>query len=102
MVVMTAKPLLLGLLVLAAPVVGVLPRPASPVLLVVQIGLDIAVLVVVLTVPNDRLADHQRFQRLLLRRGRLLARRLGRVRCWTRWSSACSRPRPRSRRGPGC
>lgn len=65
LVVMAAKPLLLGLLVLAAPVVGVLPRPASPVLLSVQIGLDIAVLVVVLTVPNDRLADHQRFQRLL-------------------------------------
>ena len=65
MVVMTAKPLLLGLLVLAAPLVGVLPRPASPVLLAVQIGLDIAVLVVVLTLPNDRLVEHQRFQRLL-------------------------------------
>ena len=66
LVVMTAKPLLLGLLVLAAPMVGVLPRQASPVLLGVQIGLDLAVLVVVLTLPNHRLSDYQRFQRLLV------------------------------------
>ena len=60
MVVMTAKPLVLGLLVLAAPVVGVLPRSASPALLTVQIGLDIAVLVVVLTTSSHRLSDYQR------------------------------------------
>jgi hypothetical protein len=60
LVIMIAKPLVLGLLVLAAPVVGVLPRSASPVVLVVEIGLDLAVLVVVLAIPNDRLADYQR------------------------------------------
>jgi hypothetical protein len=66
LVVMTSKPLLLGLLVLAAPMVGVLPRQASAVLLGVQIGLDLAALVVVLTLPNRRLSDHQRYQRLLV------------------------------------
>jgi len=59
-VIMMAKPLLLGLLVLAAPVLGVLPRGASPVLLITQIVLDLAVLVVVLATPNDRIADYQR------------------------------------------
>ena len=34
LVVLVAKPLVLGLLVLGAPVVGVLPRSASPVLLI--------------------------------------------------------------------
>ena len=59
-VVLALKPLLLGLLVLAAPVVGVLPRGASPVLLAVQIVLDLAALVVVLVTPSDRLADYHR------------------------------------------
>ena len=61
--ILMLKPLLLGALVLAAPVVGVLPREASPVLLIAEITLDIAALVVLLVVPNDRLPD---FQRLLL------------------------------------
>jgi hypothetical protein len=61
--ILMLKPLLLGALVLAAPVVGVLPREASPVLLAVEITLDIAALVVLLVAPNDRLPD---FQRLLL------------------------------------
>ena len=60
LVIMMAKPLVLGLLVLAAPFVGVLPRSASPVVLVTEIGLDLAVLVVVLATSNDRLADYQR------------------------------------------
>ena len=60
LVVMMAKPLVLGLLVLAAPVVGVLPRGASPVLLITEIALDLAALVVVLTASNHRLADYQR------------------------------------------
>jgi hypothetical protein len=60
LVIMMAKPLVLGLLVLAAPLVGVLPRSASPVVLVTEIGLDLAVLVVVLATPNDRVADYQR------------------------------------------
>jgi hypothetical protein len=59
-VVLVAKPLLLGLLTLAAPVVGVLPRSASPVLLVTEIVLDLAALAVVLATPNDRVADYQR------------------------------------------
>jgi hypothetical protein len=59
-VIMMAKPAVLGLLLLAAPVVGVLPRSASPVVLVAEIGLDLAVLVVVLVTPNDRIADYQR------------------------------------------
>jgi hypothetical protein len=58
--IMMAKPLVLGLLVLAAPLVGVLPRSASPVLLVTEIVLDLAALVVVLATPNDRIADYQR------------------------------------------
>ncbi len=62
-VVMTVKPLLLGMLVLAAPAAGVLPRSASPVLLVTGIALDLAALAVVLAVPSDRLAD---FRRLLV------------------------------------
>lgn len=57
---MMAKPAVLGLLVLVAPVVGVLPRSASPVVLVAEIVLDLAVLVVVLATPNDRVADYQR------------------------------------------
>ena len=60
LVIMMAKPLVLGLLVLAAPVAGVLPRSASPVLLVSEIVLDLAALVVVLATPNDRIADYQR------------------------------------------
>lgn len=59
-VVLTIKPLALGLLILAAPVVGVLPRRASPVLLVAEIVLDLAVLVIVLATPDHRLADYQR------------------------------------------
>ena len=61
--ILMLKPLLLGAMVLAAPVVGVLPREASPGLLVLEIILDIAALVLLLLVPNDRLPD---FQRLLL------------------------------------
>ena len=60
LVILMTKPLVLGLLVLAAPVVGVLPRGASPILLVSEIVLDLAALVVVLATPNDRLADYQR------------------------------------------
>jgi hypothetical protein len=46
--------------VLAAPVVGVLPREASPVLLAGEITLDIAGLAVMLAAPSHRLADYQR------------------------------------------
>ena len=60
LVVLVAKPLVLGLLVLAAPAVGVLPLSASPVLLIAEIGLDLAALVVVLTASNYRLVDYQR------------------------------------------
>jgi hypothetical protein len=60
LVIMTAKPLLLGLLVLAAPVVGALPRGSLPVLLAVQIALDLAALVVVLATPSHWIADYQR------------------------------------------
>ena len=60
LVVLVAKPLVLGLLVVAAPVVGVLPRSASPILLVAEIVLDLAALAVVLATPNDRLPDYQR------------------------------------------
>ena len=60
LVVLVAKPLVLGLLVLGAPVVGVLPRSASPVLLIGEIVLDLAALVVVLTASNHHLADYQR------------------------------------------
>lgn len=59
-VVMMVKPAVLGLLVLAAPVAGVLPRSASPVLLVTGIALDLAGLVIVLAVSGDRLADYRR------------------------------------------
>lgn len=59
-VVMMIKPAVLGALVLAAPIAGVLPRSASPVLLVAGIALDLAALAVVLAVPSDRLADYQR------------------------------------------
>lgn len=61
--ILMLKPLLLGGMVLAAPVVGVLPREASPVLLVAEIAMDLAVLGVVLAAPSHPLAD---FQRLLL------------------------------------
>lgn len=57
---MMVKPVVLGVLVLAAPLVGVLPRSASPVLLVAGIALDLAALAVVLAVSSDRLADYQR------------------------------------------
>lgn len=59
-VVMMVKPAVLGLLVLAAPVAGVLPRSASPVLLVTGIALDLAGVAVVLAVSGDRLADYRR------------------------------------------
>jgi hypothetical protein len=59
-VVMTLKPLLLGALVLAAPMVGVLPRGASPVLLGMEIALDVAALGLVLAAPSHLLADYQR------------------------------------------
>ena len=59
-VIMTMKPLLLGIVVLAAPIVGVLPRRASSVLLAVEIVLDLAALVVVLAAPSHLLADYQR------------------------------------------
>lgn len=58
--VMMVKPSVLGLLVLAAPITGVLPRSASPVLLVTGIALDLAALAVVLAVSGDRLADYRR------------------------------------------
>ena len=58
--ILMLKPLLLGGLVLAAPVVGVLPRGASPVLLAGEITLDIAGLAVMLAAPSHRLADYQR------------------------------------------
>ena len=58
--VLILKPLLLGGMLLAAPVVGVLPRGASPVLLTAQIVLDLAALVVVLAAPSHLLADYQR------------------------------------------
>lgn len=60
LVVMLGKPLVLGLLVLAAPLVGVLQRSASPVLLITEIVFDLAALVVVLATPNHHLADYQR------------------------------------------
>lgn len=60
LVFMTAKPLVLGLLVLTAPAVGALPRGATSVLLTVQIGLDLAALVVVLATPSHWIADYQR------------------------------------------
>jgi hypothetical protein len=58
--VLTAKPLLLGGMLLAAPTVGVLPRQASPVLLGAEIGLDIAALAVLLLAPSYPQADYQR------------------------------------------
>jgi hypothetical protein len=58
--ILTLKPLLLGGMVLAAPLVGALPRGASPVLLVAEIAFDLAALVLVLAAPNHRLADYQR------------------------------------------
>jgi hypothetical protein len=59
-VIMMVKPLLLGGLVLAAPVLGALPRRASPVLLTVEVAFDLAALVVVLAAPSHLLADYQR------------------------------------------
>lgn len=58
--IMMAKPLVLGGMLLAAPVLGVLPRQASPVLLGAEIGLDVAALAVLLLAPSDRQADYQR------------------------------------------
>jgi hypothetical protein len=58
--IMMVKPLLLGAMLLAAPLVGTLPRAASPVLLVAEITLDLAALVVVLAAPSHLLADYQR------------------------------------------
>jgi hypothetical protein len=58
--IMMVKPLVLGGLLLAAPVVGVLPRRASPVQLAGEIALDVAALVVVLAAPSHLLADYQR------------------------------------------
>jgi hypothetical protein len=58
--ILMLKPLLLGAMLLAAPVVGALPREASPVLLITEITLDLAALVVVLAAPSDRLPDYQR------------------------------------------
>ena len=57
--ILMLKPLLLGAMLLAAPVVGVLPRAASPVLLIAGITLDLAALVV-LAAPSHRLPDYQR------------------------------------------
>jgi hypothetical protein len=61
--ILMLKPLLLGGMLLAAPVIGALPRGASSVLLITEITLDLAALVVLLAAPSDRLPD---FQRLLL------------------------------------
>ena len=58
--IMMVKPLLLGGLVLAAPLLGGLPRGASPVLLGVEIALDLAALGLVLAVPSHLLVDYQR------------------------------------------
>ena len=58
--VMTLKPVLLGGMVLAAPIVGVLPRGASPMLLGGEVVLDLAALVLVLAAPSHLLADYQR------------------------------------------
>jgi hypothetical protein len=58
--ILILKPLLLGGMLLAAPVAGVLPRGASPVLLGAQIVLDLAALVVVLAAPSHLLAAYQR------------------------------------------
>jgi hypothetical protein len=58
--ILILKPLLLGVMLVAAPVVGVLPRGASPVLLAAQIVLDLAALVVVLAAPSHLLAAYQR------------------------------------------
>jgi len=58
--IMMLKPLLLGGLVLAAPVAGVLPRGLSPLLLGGEIVLDVAALVLVLAAPSHLLADYQR------------------------------------------
>ena len=60
LVLLTAKPLVLGLLILATPVVGAPPRSASPVLLAIQIGLDLAVVAVVLATPSHWIMDYQR------------------------------------------
>lgn len=59
-IVMMVKPVALAVLVLAAPLAGVLPRSASPVLLVAGIALDLAGLAVALAVSSDRLADYRR------------------------------------------
>jgi hypothetical protein len=58
--IMMLKPLLLGGMLLAAPVVGPLPRGASPVLLVAEITFDVAALVVLLAAPSHWLADYHR------------------------------------------
>ncbi len=58
--VMMSKPLVLGAMLLAAPVLGVLSRRASPVLLGWQILLDVAALVVVLAAPSHLVPDYQR------------------------------------------
>ncbi len=73
-VILTLKPLLLGGMLLAAPVAGVLPRGASPVLLAAQIVFDLAALVLVLVAPSHLLAD---YRRQLLAAGGVLAGRLG-------------------------
>ena len=59
-VVMMSKPILFGVLTLIAAVTGGLPAGATGPLFIGEIILDIAVLVVVLITPNDRLADYQR------------------------------------------
>jgi hypothetical protein len=58
--ILMLKPLVLGGMILAAPLVGALPRGASPVLLAAEIVLDLAALVVVLAAPSHWLADYQR------------------------------------------
>ena len=58
--ILTLKPLLLGGMLLASPIVGVLPSGASPVLLAAQIIFDLAALVAVLAAPSHLLADYQR------------------------------------------
>jgi hypothetical protein len=60
LVVMMVKPILFGLLTLLAAATGGLPAGFAGPLFIGEIILDIAVLVVVLITPNDRLEDYQR------------------------------------------
>jgi len=60
LVVMMFKPILFGVLTLVAAATRGLPTGSAGPLFIGEIILDIAVLVVVLITPNDRLEDYQR------------------------------------------